>query len=105
MSSYLRPGRRAGRSGGSRPRLRSVLVADIPDELIKRERSAESERAQLAGVDGAEFETQWRAWRVAAESFLAAVTEHAAREEVSMSRYELEQAVKKAVRYPEPGEA
>lgn len=76
-------------------------MADIPDELIKLERSAEAERAKLAGLAGEEYEAQWRKWRRAAEAFQAAVTECAARDDVSMSRYELEQAVKKAVRHPE----
>ncbi|QTE02842.1 hypothetical protein [Streptomyces cyanogenus] len=74
-------------------------MADIPDELVKMERSAEAERAQLAGLSGEEYDAQWRAWRRAAEAFQAAVTEHSTRE--GMSRYELEQAVKKAVRRAE----
>jgi len=75
-------------------------VADIPDELIKLERSAESERSKLAGLTGQPYEAQWRTWRRAAEAFQAAVTEHAARDDAAMSRYELEQAVKKVVRHP-----
>ncbi|WP_030347262.1 hypothetical protein [Streptomyces sp. NRRL S-1022] len=71
-------------------------MADIPDELVRLERSAESERAHLAGLSGEEYDAQWQAWRRAAEAFQAAVTEHSAHE--GMSRYELEQAVKKAVR-------
>ncbi|MFJ4523590.1 hypothetical protein ACIP4Y_21975 [Streptomyces sp. NPDC088810] len=74
-------------------------MADIPDELVKLERSAEAERAQLAGLSGEEYDAQWLAWRRAAEAFQAAVTEHSAHE--GMSRYELEQAVKKAVRSAE----
>ncbi|MEH0428822.1 hypothetical protein QBB34_21305 [Streptomyces stelliscabiei] len=76
-------------------------MADIPDELIKLERSAEEEREKLAGLDGEERAEQWRRWREAAEAFLAAVTEHAAREGASMSRYDLEMAAKRAVRHPE----
>lgn len=75
-------------------------MADIPDELIKLERSAVEEHARLAGLDGEEWAAQWQRWREAAEAFQDAVTEHAKAEGVTMSRYELEQAVKKAVRHP-----
>ncbi|MGW5461078.1 hypothetical protein [Streptomyces sp. NPDC003996] len=78
-------------------------MADIPDELIKLERSAEEERAKLAGLVGDEYEVQWRRWREAAEAAQAAVTAHA--EASGDSRYDVEMAVKKAVRNPEPGEA
>lgn len=74
----------------------------LPPELIKLERAAVEAHAMLAGVDGEAYEEQWKAWRAAAGAFLAAVTEYAAREGVGMSRYEVEQAVKKAVRHPEP---
>lgn len=80
-------------------------MADIPDELIKLEQAAEEEREKLAGLDGEEYGAQWKAWRTAAGVFQAAVTEHAAREDVAMSRYELEQAVKKVVRHPEEASA
>ncbi len=76
-------------------------MTDIPDDLIKLERSAESERARLAGLVGEEYDTQWKAWRTAAEDFQAAVTEYAARDTVAMSRYEVEQAAKAAVRHGE----
>ncbi|MFE1198533.1 hypothetical protein ACFW6E_38280 [Streptomyces olivaceoviridis] len=65
------------------------------DELIKLERSAEEERAELAGLAGDEYDAQWRRWREASKEVQAAVTEHAAASGVS--RYELEQAVKKAL--------
>lgn len=74
-------------------------VAEIPDELIKLERSAEGERAKLAGLDGDEYDAQWTRWREASEAAQAAVTAHA--EEFGENRYELEQAVKKAVRHAE----
>ncbi|MFF4500357.1 hypothetical protein [Streptomyces sp. NPDC001401] len=77
-------------------------MADIPDELIKLERSAEDARTKLAGLDGTAYDAQWKAWRDAAADFQAAVTEYAGREDVSTSRYELEQAVKKAVRHAVP---
>ncbi|MFE7167199.1 hypothetical protein [Streptomyces sp. NPDC057616] len=77
-------------------------MADIPDELIKLERSAVEAHARLAGLEGEPYEAQWRAWRTVAEEFHAGVTEYAAREGVSLSRYEVEQAVKKAVRHAKP---
>jgi hypothetical protein len=76
-----------------------VYVADIPYELIKLERSAEEERAKLAGLMGEEYEAQWRRWRKASETAQAAITTHA--EASGENRYELEQAVKKAVRHAE----
>lgn len=74
-------------------------MADIPDELIKLERSAEEERARCAGLAGPEYEEQWRRWRRASEKVQAAITEHAVT--AGENRYEVEQAVKKAVRHPE----
>ncbi|MER5185155.1 hypothetical protein ABT009_43920 [Streptomyces sp. NPDC002896] len=74
-------------------------MTDIPDELINLERTAEAEREKLAGLDGEAHQAQWRRWLQAAETFQAAVTEHAGRD---ANRYELEMAVKKAVRHPEP---
>lgn len=76
-------------------------MADIPDELIKLERSAEEARAKLAGLADDGYEAQRRDWRDKAAAFQAAVAEYAARDDVTMSRYELEQAVKKAVRHTE----
>ncbi|MEV6483339.1 hypothetical protein [Streptomyces sp. NPDC051576] len=61
--------------------------------------SAEGERARLAGLIGEKYEAQWRAWREAAVAFQSAVTEYAGRESVGMSRYEVEQEVKLAVRH------
>ncbi|WP_405652464.1 hypothetical protein [Streptomyces sp. NBC_00019] len=72
-------------------------MADIPDELIKLERSAEEARARLAGLDGVAYEVQWERWREAAVVFQAAVT--AAAVESGTSRVELEMTVKKAVRH------
>ncbi|MFH9089652.1 MULTISPECIES: hypothetical protein [unclassified Streptomyces] len=71
-------------------------MTDIPDELVELERSCEAERAKLAGLCGAEYDAQWRAWRGAAEAFQTALTAYATRE--GGSRYELEQSVKTAVR-------
>jgi uncharacterized protein YukE len=72
-------------------------VADISDELIKLERSAEEERARLAGLADEEYEAQWRRWREASAVAQAAITEHAKATE--QNRFEVEKAVKQAVRH------
>lgn len=79
--------------------LASQAVAEIPDDLIRLECAAETARAKMAGLTGDEYDTQWRAWREASAAFQAAVTDHAARDDVTMSRHEIEQAAKKAVRH------
>ncbi|MGW2952826.1 hypothetical protein [Streptomyces eurythermus] len=77
-----------------------MTVHEIPDELISLERSAEQERARLAGLTGDDYDAQLRRWREASAAFHTAVTDHAVTAKIR--RYELEQAVKKAVRHPEP---
>ncbi|MFB0620838.1 hypothetical protein [Streptomyces sp. AGS-58] len=72
-------------------------MADVPDELIELERSAEGERVKLAGLAGEEYAAQWRRWREASGTVQAAVTAHA--EAAGANRYEVEQAVKKAARH------
>ncbi|MFE0510119.1 hypothetical protein [Streptomyces sp. NPDC058964] len=72
-------------------------MAGIPDELIRLERSAEVERANLAGLAGEEYDQQYRKWREASEAARAAISQHA--EKAGRDRYELDQAVKKAVRH------
>ncbi|WBO68850.1 hypothetical protein [Streptomyces camelliae] len=62
--------------------------------MITLERSAEAERPKLAGLAGDDYDAQWMRWHKAAEATQAAVTAHA--EASGESRYELEQAVKKA---------
>ncbi|MGW7081533.1 hypothetical protein [Streptomyces sp. NPDC054866] len=52
-------------------------MADISDELIKLERSAEEDRAKLAGLMDEECQTQWRRWRETSALIQAAITEHA----------------------------
>ncbi|MCX4575623.1 hypothetical protein OHB41_21005 [Streptomyces sp. NBC_01571] len=74
-------------------------MTDIPDDLIRLECAAETARARMAGLTGDEYDAQWRAWREASTAFQAAVTEYARRDDVTMSRYEIEQAAKKAVRH------
>ncbi|MEU8472167.1 hypothetical protein AB0F30_30480 [Streptomyces sp. NPDC029006] len=72
-------------------------MAEVPDELIALERSAENERAKLAGLTGEDYDAQWRRWREASETVQAAVTAHA--QPAGANRYEVEQAVKKAARH------
>lgn len=73
-------------------------VTDI-ERLIPLERAAEEARARLAGLIGGEYEEQWKAWRAASEAVQAAITEHAAAS--GENRYEVEKAVKAAVRHAE----
>lgn len=70
---------------------------DIPNELITLERAAEEACARLAGLAGAEYDAQWRAWRDASAAVQAAITAHAKATEAN--RYEVEQAVKRAARH------
>lgn len=74
-------------------------MAEVADELIKLGGSAEEERAKLAGLAGDGYDAQWRRWREASEAVQRAVTAHA--EATEASRYEIEQAVMKAVRHPQ----
>ncbi|MFJ5176684.1 hypothetical protein ACIP68_22965 [Streptomyces griseoviridis] len=69
---------------------------DIPDDLIALERAAEQERARLAGLSGDEYAAQWSAWWEASAAVQAAITARA--QESGGNRYELEMAVKSAVR-------
>ncbi|GGJ14420.1 hypothetical protein GCM10010121_026280 [Streptomyces brasiliensis] len=55
------------------------------------------ERAKLAGLQGEEHDAQLNRWRTASEAVQAAITAHAAA--AGLNRYELEQAVKEAVRH------
>ncbi|MEU4896992.1 hypothetical protein AB0B12_42525 [Streptomyces sp. NPDC044780] len=71
----------------------------VTDELIELQKSSDAEHQRLSGLDGEERQAQWERWRVAAERAQAAVTEHAA--SAGLSRFEVERAVKKAVRHPE----
>ncbi|GAA3290374.1 hypothetical protein [Streptomyces cinereospinus] len=72
-------------------------MAKVPDELIKLERSAEQERAKLAGLAGEEYDAQWRRCREAFEAVQAAVTAHA--EATGTDRRDVERAVQQAVRH------
>ncbi|MET7287085.1 hypothetical protein [Streptomyces sp. NPDC005573] len=70
-------------------------MADIPDNLIALERSAEIERAKLAGLTGAEYDAQKQRWCAAYETVQVAITARAAA--TGESRDILERAVKAAV--------
>jgi hypothetical protein len=81
---------------GSPSRAYDPSVGDIPDKLIALERSAEIERAKLAGLTGAEYDAQRSRWCEAYEAVQAAITSQAAA--TGEDRDSLEQAVKAAVR-------
>lgn len=72
---------------------------NVPNELFDLQRASDAAREGLAGLEGDEWGTQWRSWREAAERVHAAITDHAVAG--GLSRYEVEVAVKKAVRHPE----
>jgi uncharacterized protein YukE len=71
-------------------------MTDITDELIVLERTAEEERAKLAGLSGEEYDLQWRRWRHATEAVQTAIDKHAGA--TGQNRGEIEQAVARAVR-------
>jgi hypothetical protein len=91
--------------GGAFPAARlGSLRVDIPENLIDLERTAEEERGRLVGLtDDDERAAQWRRWRDASAAVQAAIA--AAASEAGLNRYELEQAVKKAVRRSAEGSA
>ncbi|HEY8985724.1 MAG TPA: hypothetical protein VIU15_39905 [Streptomyces sp.] len=70
---------------------------EIPEHLITLEREAVAAHAGLAGLEDEAYAAQMTVWREAATAVQAAVTEHA--REAGVDRYELEAAVKKAVRH------
>ncbi|MER5857214.1 hypothetical protein ACFV2Z_29470 [Streptomyces sp. NPDC059688] len=71
-------------------------MADIPDELIALECTAEAARARLAGLTGDEYEAQVRRWRAAQDAVQAAIGAHA--EATGAGRTDVERAVQQAVR-------
>ena len=76
-------------------------MAHTFEDLVKLEQTAEELHARLSAPD-VDYTAQWQAWIEAAATFQAAVTEHA--EAKGKSRVEVEMAVKKVVRHPEPAE-
>ncbi|MEV7200909.1 hypothetical protein [Streptomyces griseoluteus] len=71
-------------------------MADIPESLIALERSAEVERAKLAGLTGSEYDAQRRRWRAAYDAVCAAIADRSA--ETGEDRGTLERSVQEAVR-------
>ena len=76
-------------------------MAHTFEDLVKLERAAVDAHTQLQTAD--DYDTARQTWLDAAAAFQAAVTEHAEAE--GTSRVEVEMAVKKAVRHPEPADA
>lgn len=72
-------------------------MAHTFEDLVKLERAADDAHAQLHTAD--DYDAARQAWLNAAAAFQAAVTEHAGAE--GTPRYEVEMAVKKAVRHAE----
>ncbi|MFJ6542637.1 hypothetical protein ACIQMP_18610 [Streptomyces sp. NPDC091385] len=71
-------------------------MADIPDSLIALERSAEIERARLAGLAGAEYDAQRQRWRAVYDAVQDAIASYATA--TGEDRERLEEAVRAAVR-------
>ncbi|MEV4041385.1 hypothetical protein [Streptomyces sp. NPDC049744] len=72
-------------------------MAHTFEDLVNLERLAEEAHAAYTANPDGDTRAEWRD---AADTFQAAVVEHAAAE--GKSRYEVEMAAKKAVRHPEP---
>jgi uncharacterized protein YukE len=70
-------------------------VAEVPDELIRLERTTEEERAKLAGLTGDAYDAQVRRWREASEAARGAVAAYATA--TGANPDEVEQAVRSAV--------
>lgn len=73
-------------------------MAHTFEDLVTLEQAAEQARLRLDDP-GTDRDSAWRAWRDAAVTFQAAVSEYAAGAE-GESRVEVEMRVKKAVRHP-----
>ncbi|MEU3522861.1 hypothetical protein AB0E62_03175 [Streptomyces sp. NPDC038707] len=71
-------------------------MTDIPDELIRLERTAEEERARLAGLTGEAYDEQRRRFCAASDAVHEAIATRA--EATGADRREVEQAVRRAVR-------
>lgn len=74
-------------------------MAHTFEDLVRLEQAAVDAHAKLMDLDTDPGAAR-QAWIEAAAAFQRAVTEHAT--EQGSSRYEVEMAVKKAVRNPEP---
>ncbi|MET9073809.1 hypothetical protein ABZX95_16915 [Streptomyces sp. NPDC004232] len=73
-------------------------MAHTFEDLVNLERTAVEAHARISNPD-VDMAAARQAWIEAAAAFQAAVTEHAEAE--GQSRFEVEMAVKKAVRHPE----
>jgi len=76
------------------------------EELVNLQHTADEAHARVLALraeGGEAYDEAWQAWRNAAEVTQAAVTEHAKAKE--KPRYDIEAAVKKQARHPEPAEA
>ncbi|GAA0454425.1 hypothetical protein ACFQ2B_28030 [Streptomyces stramineus] len=71
---------------------------NIPNELIDLERAAVQAHSDFLTATPETRDDRIQTWRDATAAMLAAVAAHAA--ETGQSRYELEMAVKRAVRHP-----
>lgn len=76
-------------------------MAHTFEHLVALEQAAVDAHAQLPTAD--DYDTARQTWLAAAAAFQTAVTEHAEAE--GKPRVEVEMAVKKAVRHPEPADA
>ncbi|MGZ0231088.1 hypothetical protein [Streptomyces sp. CPS1] len=77
-------------------------MAHTFEDLVTLERAAEAAHDRLL-ADATDPDAARQAWVKAAAEFQAAVTEYAETDE--RSRYEIEMAVKKAVRHPKQDDA
>ena len=81
-------------------------MAHTFEDLVNLQRTADEAHARVLALrtEGGEvYDEAWQAWREAAQAVQAAVTEHAKAEK--KPRYDIEAAVKKQARHPEPAEA
>lgn len=72
------------------------------DDLVALEQAAEQARAVYTAPGCPDLDAARQAWVDAAAAFQQAVTEHA--KDKGTSRIEVEMAVKKTVRHPDPGQ-
>ncbi|MFF7067321.1 hypothetical protein [Streptomyces pseudovenezuelae] len=81
-------------------------MAHTFEDLVNLQHTADEAHARVLTLrteGGEAYEEAWRAWRGAAEAVQTAVTEHATAE--NKPRYDIEAAVKKQARHPEPARA
>ncbi|MEU1275300.1 WXG100 family type VII secretion target [Streptomyces sp. NPDC005799] len=93
-------------------------MAHTFEELVNLQRAADEAHARVlslrdeygpstqggwSGEQADAYDESWRAWRTAAEVVQAAVTAHA--KDAEKARHDVEGAVKKAARHPEPAES